>query len=44
LRIDCSDLAVELSAPVRGDTDVRQHTIVEPLEFANVTVSASPSG
>src|SRR5258708_330886 len=44
LRIDCSDLAVELSVPVRGDADVRQHTIVELLEFANSTAQASLSG
>jgi hypothetical protein len=44
LRVDCSDLAVELSAPVGGDADVRQHTIVELLEFANITVNASLRG
>jgi hypothetical protein len=44
LRVDRSDLAVELSAPVRGDADVRQHTIVELLEFANITANASLSG
>jgi hypothetical protein len=44
LRVDCSDLAVELSAPVGGDADVRQHTIVEVLEFANITVNASLKG
>src|SRR5262245_59372598 len=44
LRIDCSDLAVELTAPVRGDADVRQHTIVELLELANITANASLSG
>jgi hypothetical protein len=44
LRVDRSDLAVELSAPVDGDADVRQHTIVELLEFANITVNVSLSG
>ena|SRR5215831_17612763 len=41
LRVDCSD---ELNAPVGGDADVRQHTIVELLEFANITVNASLRG
>ena len=40
----CSNLAVELSAPVHGDADVGQHTIVELLEFANVNVNAPLSG
>jgi len=44
LRIDCSDLAVEVRTPVQGDADVRQHTIVELLEFANVTAKPSLSG
>src|SRR5262249_424171 len=43
LRVDRSDLAVELSAPVDGDADVRQHTIVELLEFANINVNVSLS-
>jgi hypothetical protein len=44
LRVDCGDLAVELSAPVRGDADVRQHPIIELLDFANITVNVSLSG
>src|SRR5262245_4536966 len=40
----CSNLAVELSAPVHGDADVGQHTIVELLEFANINVNAPFSG
>jgi hypothetical protein len=44
LRVDRSDLAVELSAFVDGDADVRQQTIIELLEFANITVNVSLSG
>ena len=44
LRIDGRELAVDPSAPIRGDANVRQHTIVELPEFANITVSAPPSG
>src|SRR4029077_15288179 len=40
----CSDLAVELSAPVHGDADVGQHTIVELPEFANINANAPLSG
>src|SRR5262245_2954617 len=39
-----SNLAVELIAPVHGDADVGQHTIVELLEFANINVNAPLSG
>src|SRR5262249_6836511 len=44
LRVDRSDLAVELSAFVDGDADVGQHTIVQLLEFANINVNAPLSG
>src|SRR5262249_47930611 len=43
LRVDCGDLTAELS-PLPDDANVRQHAIVELLEFVNITANASLSG
>src|SRR5262249_32157821 len=43
LRVDCGDLAAELS-PLPDEANIRQHAIVELLEFANITANASLSG